>query len=120
MCSAKDSRAFWRYTKDTHRAGFFTPTINDGKLDRQTIQKLLPRVREKKQWISGNIEKVSRLKNLDMMTSKFKALQDDLRVLVGFKRKFYEEKNLKQKKAISKLSNRKLQNFFSKLRSKFG
>ena len=83
--------------KDTHRAGFFTPTMTDGKLDRQTIQKLLPRVREKKQWISSNIKKVSRLKNLDSDDQGFEALQNDLECLLVLK-KVFEEKNLKKKK----------------------
>ncbi len=119
MCTSKDSRLFWEYTKQTNRGGFYIPLTLSEKLDTNTIQKMLPAVRNKKQWINSNIEKIKSDDMLRSKASKIKNLQKDIKLLVGFKRRYHEETNPKQKVAIRKLSFRKLQDFYQRLRSAY-
>jgi len=119
MCTSKDIRLFWKYTKDTHRTGYFIPSNTQGHLDTQTIQKMLPLVRDKKQWIQSNIKKIKKNSNFSKRKAVIKKLKDDLKVLVGFKRKYFEEKKNKQRNAIKQLSKQKLEVFFKELRASF-
>ena len=80
---------------------------------------MLPRVREKNNGFKKNISQVQKEKTFKDLKTKYKKLQDDLKLLVGFKRKYHEEKNLKQKKAIKALSRQKLQDFYFELREVF-
>jgi hypothetical protein len=116
MCTAEDSRSFWRFTKETHRGGFFIPLNSKEGMDIQTIQKMLPRVREKKQWIESNIKRVKKDKSFKRVVRSLERFKGDLKLLVGFKRKFFEEKTASQRLAISQLSKHKLRNFYQELR----
>lgn len=119
VCTAKDSRLFWQYTQETHRTGYFIPSMEDGQVDSHTVQKLLPAVRDKKQWIEQNIKKIKKVKNFKDKKDTFNLLREDLKILVGFKRKFFEEKDVNQRIAIEQLSKKKLQLFFKILRNSF-
>ena len=115
-CTRNDSQKFWHLTRETNSGGYYIPLIEDEELDSFTLQKLLPEVRQKKQWIEENIKKVEKYKDLKKFEKKYIDLKSDLKILQGFKRKFYEEKDLAQKKAITLLSKNKLQQFYTDVR----
>ena len=116
LCTRNDNKKFWSFTKSTNRGGFFVPLKKNEKIDDQTIQKLLPTVREKKQWIAENVKKIKSFEGIKGLRIELTNLTKNLNALLYLKKRFFEEKEEKRRLVISYQSQKQLASFHQNLR----
>ncbi len=106
VCPAGTEEKFNTLFKNYRGDGHYVPLLEDDSLDKKTIQKFLPKLREKKAWIDGLVADVENLPNLNAPLAAAKGLEDQLQALLVVKEAYYETTSPERKKEMA-LSTRK-------------
>jgi hypothetical protein len=84
-CRPGTEEKFWQYFRDFRGDGHYLPrTVND-KLDRKTLNRFIPELRAKRDWIQKQKKTLSKIKSFKALKKELKSLESDVQKLVSFK-----------------------------------
>jgi hypothetical protein len=100
ICQEGLEKKYEDYLKDFRGDGYYLPETILGDVDKGTIGKYLPILKDKIVFISTNIEKLKSTKKLPPLNEVIKPIETDLKKLLTFKKDYFHEKNLEAKEKI--------------------
>lgn len=123
LCGGGAGQKYWRLRKEFVGNGFYIPLLTRNKqipsLDTGTINKMVPMMREKIQWIDKNIKDTKNNIKFDVLKGELNELSDDYKQLINFKTKYFNSNKAKEKESIRKKSSISLKSFKTKFISFF-
>lgn len=103
LCSGGTEEDFWKKYKEFRGDGFYIPTTHNEKVDFQVLNKFLPELSRKKQWILSELQKVEKIKNYSTLHDYINSIRAILNQLLQYKHDYLESKDDNTKKtAITK------------------
>ena len=103
LCPGKTEQHFNRLFKSYRGQGFYVPVLAQKKLDKDSIQKVLPLLEKKLGWINIQISHLKRFDNFKQEIKRLKVLEKKFDEVVGVKSQFYKNRPKNKKyKIISK------------------
>ena len=102
LCSGGTEQKFWKLMKDYNGFGYYVPRTHDEKLDEATINRFIPEIQSKYEWINEQIAYVRKLSKKDIRKRReeIDRLQKGLEKLLDLKKKaVLSDSEKKRKKA---------------------
>lgn len=104
VCKPGTEEKYWKLVKKFRGEGFYIPRNIDGTLDRQTIKKFLPVIKEKKKWIARHIKELKKKDNFKIQQREIGSFEKDIKKLLLLKERYHDSKSAKQKAHLKKSS----------------
>lgn len=111
ICRPGVEQKFWKLVKSFRGEGFYIPKKLNGQLDRQTIKKYIPELKNKIKWINIEIEKIKSKSSFVVPLRETKAFNSDLEKLLILKERYYDTGDKKQKRYIVRESREFYESF---------
>lgn len=106
-CAPGVEENFWKKYKEFKGNGNFIPLLPDGNLDKLTVNRFIPELERKQEWISSQIKHLKKIKNFKNELKQFEKLEKKFEDLLVFKRDFFLAKNETAKNTIRNASKYK-------------
>jgi len=117
LCKPGTEEKYWSLLKSYRGEGFYIPKLINKKLDRLTVSKNIPLIKEKIEWIDGLIIDLNSKNNFKIELSEVSSFSRDLKELLLLKERAFDSKSKKQRLLLSKESEEKLVKFKMRLKS---
>jgi hypothetical protein len=102
VCAPGIEKEFWNRASLYRGNGIFVPTLIDDTLDKITIEKNLPLMQQKANWIENNIKRLEKEISFNHLITWNSSLRSQLDHVVSFKQKFLESSTIEEKEKIRK------------------
>lgn len=87
MCTPGTEEKYWETYRQFRGDGHYIPTLEDGKLDRLTINKFIPELKDKEKWLQEQIKNKAKWKDFSALRADVKAIRDEVDYLLKLKEK---------------------------------
>jgi hypothetical protein len=115
LCRPGTEQKFWKLFKAYRGNGFYIPINHKEELDKVTLNRYLPELEKKIQWIKRQISLVSKQKTFSQSLKKLKDLEAIVERLLEYKQQYFETKN----EEIQRTSKNRSRYLYIEFRSKF-
>lgn len=101
VCRSGVEQEFEKFNKNFRGDGHFIPLLPDDSLDKESILKSLPELRNKITWIDQQVTELKKMKSFNPLLEELKSLQEGLYKLQNLKKDYEREQNpLEKQKAL--------------------
>lgn len=116
QCRPGVEEKFWKKYKVFKGNGNFIPVLPDNSLDKKTVNKFIPELKRKKDWINSKQKSLSKRKNFKTELAIISELEKGLSNLLVYKRDFYLEDDVDERIKIRNKSKYSYISFREKLK----
>ena len=117
QCRPGVEEEFWKKYKVFKGNGNYIPLLPDNSLDKKTVNKFIPELKRKREWILSQENLLKKRKNFKKELVLISELELDIANLLLLKKDFYLEKNIDKKNEIRNKSKYTYISFREKLKS---
>lgn len=103
-CKPGTEEKYWNLYSSYRGDGHYIPMLVNDKLDKLTINRFIPELERKLNWINDEKKKVEGLKNFKEFLKELKLLEKDYEKLVQYKQMYFEGKDKSSKRRVKNLS----------------
>ena len=92
MCPGGTEEKYWEIYRQFRGDGHYIPVLESGKLDRLTVNKFIPELKDKLKWLEGLIKSKDKWRNFAGLRSEVKAIKGEIDYLLRLKEKLTNAK----------------------------
>lgn len=104
LCRPGTEEEFWKRFREFRGDGHYLPRTIDGKLDRKTLNRFIPEIKKKKDWIKTQKEKLKETENFKKLLDELDLLEEEVSKLISYKEQYEEEDDDSKKISIKNKS----------------
>ena len=97
LCRPGTEEQFWKKFRAYQGQGFFIPTTHDGKLDTATLNRFIPELGKKINWIEQKINRVQKMRSFRRYQTPIDNLEATVKKLLIHKERYYDSNNVDAK-----------------------
>ena len=112
-CAPGIEESFWKLFRAYRGNGYYIPLTTEEKLDRVNLNRYIPEVQRKVNWIQSQIDYLNRHRKFGKYRAEIKKLQKELAELLQYKKDFYLSANESVKNKARSRSTYKMITFRS-------
>ncbi len=94
LCRPGTEEKFWKKFRTYQGKGSFIPTTHDGKLDTVTLNRFIPELEKKIDWIDKKINRMKRMRSFRKYQIHIEELENIVKRLLVYKEQYYDSSDV--------------------------
>ncbi|MCF8057690.1 MAG: hypothetical protein K9K67_00225 [Bacteriovoracaceae bacterium] len=103
-CRPGTEEEFWTKFRSFRGDGHYLPRATDGKLDRKTLNRFVPELIKKKEWIRSQREQLEKTSDFNELLKELELLEESVEQLIKYKEQYVEATDESAKVSIKNKS----------------